>query len=120
MKTWARYAVLCSGLLLSAWLLYNDFSDSASYGENAPSVFVGQSPQESATFLEEGPRDCSSHSCFDYSKCGSELKVFVYPDVEELPRLKSTGRFSLPFAKSILRVRSQGSMSVCGERGHDR
>ncbi|VDP09828.1 unnamed protein product [Heligmosomoides polygyrus] len=25
------------------------------------------------------------HSCFDYSKCGSELKVFVYPDVEELP-----------------------------------
>ncbi|KAK6044441.1 hypothetical protein COOONC_18055, partial [Cooperia oncophora] len=85
MKTLARYALLCASILLYGWLFCIDFSSDSPDVEEAPSSLWDGSKYETAPYLEEGPKECAMHSCFDFTKCTSKLKVFVYPDVEEIP-----------------------------------
>ncbi|KAK6029777.1 exostosin family protein, partial [Ostertagia ostertagi] len=85
MKTLARYALLGIGILLYGWLFHSDFSEKDLEEEDAPLSLQGSLEFEDEPIIEEGPAECSMHSCFDYTKCTSKLKVYVYPDVDELP-----------------------------------
>ncbi|WKX93899.1 hypothetical protein Q1695_011286 [Nippostrongylus brasiliensis] len=84
MKTAARYSVLCITLLLLAWLFYLDFDQTTSEYEEAPSILDENHYHEEIPVLENRATGCSMHTCFDYKKCSSDLKVYVYPDVEGL------------------------------------
>ncbi|PIO69606.1 hypothetical protein TELCIR_08567 [Teladorsagia circumcincta] len=85
MKTLARYALLCIGILLYGWLFHSDFSEEALDEGDAPLALQGSLELEEEPIVEDGPVECSMHSCFDYTKCTTKLKVYVYPDVDELP-----------------------------------
>ncbi|XGW10081.1 hypothetical protein V3C99_011950 [Haemonchus contortus] len=84
MRTWARYALLFLGIFVYGWLFLRDFSGDSTRDESRVSFSEG-SQYEEVLLQREGPSECAMHSCFDYTKCSSKLKVFVYPDIEELP-----------------------------------
>ncbi|KAK5978743.1 Multiple exostose [Trichostrongylus colubriformis] len=90
MKTWTRYLLLCISILLYGWLFHNDFSDERLDEAEAPLSISGNLFPRASISFEEGihkfnPPECAMHSCFDYTKCTSKLKVFVYPDIDDLP-----------------------------------
>ncbi|EYB98186.1 hypothetical protein Y032_0133g1754 [Ancylostoma ceylanicum] len=83
MKTVSRYILLFIGILLYGWLFFNDFYDETTENEEY-SIFTDEIESDPVPVAAERPQECSMHSCFNYTKCKSGLKVFVYPDVEGL------------------------------------
>ncbi|KAJ1349410.1 hypothetical protein KIN20_004972 [Parelaphostrongylus tenuis] len=86
MKTVARYTFLFTGIIILLFLLHRESDESASSSVQSPSAFCDHSSFSAKWNLpiDEGPSECTMYSCFDYEKCNSGLKVYVYPDVKEL------------------------------------
>ncbi|KAK6732690.1 hypothetical protein RB195_016827 [Necator americanus] len=60
------------------------YEETVAFEEHSVYVDEDETEYESNPIAENGPSECAMYSCFDYDKCRSGLKVFVYPDVEDL------------------------------------
>ncbi|KJH43522.1 exostosin family protein [Dictyocaulus viviparus] len=82
MKTPARYAFLCISMLSFIWFLCNNSHEKANSRLSLPAFSKSYTLTRIPAI--QWQEECTMHSCFNYEKCRSVLKVFVYPDIDGL------------------------------------